>query len=140
MNPERVEFVLDSSVTLSWAFADEHDPVAMRAQQWLETETGKALVPAIWWYEIRKILIGGERRGRITPAGTAIFLKQIAELAIETVPNPDEKILLDLARQEKLTVYDATYLTLAIQENLSLATLDGALKSAALSHGVPLLA
>jgi predicted nucleic acid-binding protein len=38
-----------------------------------------------------------------------------------------------------LTVYDAAYLELARRRNLPLATLDQALRAAALTEGVPLL-
>jgi predicted nucleic acid-binding protein len=135
-----LRFVLDSSVTLSWAFSDEQEPDALRAAQILEAETAEAVVPAIWWYEIRNILIVGERRGRITPVATETFLKQIAKLKIIRAPNPDEGLLLDLARKTNLTVYDASYLALAIQESIPIATLDQALRSAAITKGVPLLA
>jgi predicted nucleic acid-binding protein len=129
-------FVLDASLTLTWAFPDEWHVMAQRAREILESRGGKAIVPRIWWYEVRNILIVNERRGRITPAGTAIFLKQIADLPIETAPAPDERILLDLARQTKLTVYDAAYLALAIEEKLPIATLDQALQNAAISMNV----
>jgi len=112
----------------------------MRAAQLLESNTADAIVPDLWWYEIRNTLIVGERRSRITPERTAIFLRHIAELPIIVAAALDEGILLDLARETKLSVYDAAYLSLAIQENLPLATLDTALRAAALSRGIPLLA
>ena len=43
-----------------------------------------------------------------------------------------------LARQRKLTVYDAAYLELAKRERLPLATLDRALEKAAVAEGVAL--
>ncbi len=46
--------------------------------------------------------------------------------------------LLALARERKLTVYDAAYLELAIREGLPLATLDRALEKAAIAEGVAL--
>jgi predicted nucleic acid-binding protein len=47
--------------------------------------------------------------------------------------------IMDLSRRHKLSVYDAAYLALAMRESLPLATLDNALKSAALAVDVPLL-
>ncbi|MBN8925690.1 MAG: type II toxin-antitoxin system VapC family toxin [Rhodospirillales bacterium] len=47
--------------------------------------------------------------------------------------------MLSLARQHRLTVYDAAYLELAQREGLTLATLDTALRQAASAVGVPLL-
>ena len=71
-----------------------------------------------------QILVSGERRGRISIADTAFFLRTIAQLRIEVDAARDDQPLLDLARKHKLTVYDAAYLALALRENLPLATLD----------------
>ena len=132
-------FVLDASVTLSWAFPDEQNPIALRAGQLLELSGETALVPSLWWYEVRNILIVNERRGRTTPLRTASFLKAITELSIVTEFELDETIVMELARQTRLTVYDAAYLALAMRENLPLATLDKDLRNAARAAGVPLL-
>jgi len=132
-------FVLDASVALSWAFPDERNQTALRAEQLLQTEDESALAPALWWYEVRNILIVNERRGRITAAGTALYLREIAGLRIVIDAAQDDRLLLDLARQTRLTVYDAAYLDMAIRERLPLATLDKALQAAALAMGVPLL-
>ena len=45
---------------------------------------------------------------------------------------------MELARKQKLTVYDAAYLELAQRERLPLATLDRALEKAAIAEGVAL--
>jgi predicted nucleic acid-binding protein len=132
-------FVLDASVTLSWAFPDEQNPIALRASQLLESSGETALVPSLWWYEVRNILIVNERRGRITPLRTVNFLKAIDELSIVTDFSQDESIVLELARQSRLTVYDAAYLALAMRQCIPLATLDKDLRDAALAAGVPLL-
>ncbi|MGA2886617.1 MAG: type II toxin-antitoxin system VapC family toxin [Terracidiphilus sp.] len=133
-------FVLDASVTLSWAFPDEDNPVAIRAGQLLESSAESALVPSLWWYEVRNILIVSERRRRTTPLRTASFLKEIADLSIVIDFSQDESIVLELARQTHLTVYDAAYLALAMRERIPLATLDKNLREAALATGVELLA
>jgi predicted nucleic acid-binding protein len=44
-----------------------------------------------------------------------------------------------LADRHRLTVYDATYLELALRLSLPLATLDDELRNAAQLEGVPLL-
>src|SRR5580700_11301292 len=126
-------FVLDASVTLSWAFRDEQHPVASRANQLLEKTPESALVPDLWWYEVRNILLVNERRGRISAEGTAIFLKSLVNLRIEVATERDEQALLDLARKHRLTVYDAAYLTLALRDGIPLATLDKSLQAAARS-------
>jgi len=130
-------FVLDASVTLCWAFADEEHPIATAALD--RVQHGKAHVPGLWWFEVRNALVVNERRGRLTEAGTLSFLRNLAQLAIHMDRAPEEATVLTLARQHRLTVYDAAYLELAQRDGLELATLDAALRQAATAVGVPLL-
>lgn len=132
-------FVLDASTTASWAFPDEKDSTAARAAELLESSADNAVVPALWWYEVRNILVINERRGRIVMSRSAVFLDQLAQLSIQIDSGFDSGFILDLARGHALTVYDAAYLALAIRERLSLATLDKALQAAAAAEGIPLL-
>ena len=131
-------FVLDASITLCWAFADEEHPLAGAALDHLQQ--GEARVPSLWWFEVRNALVINERRGRLTEAETSFFLRNLAPLAINVDRSPAEGGLLSLARQHHLTVYDAAYLELAQRDGLTLATLDTALRQAAKAVGVPLLA
>jgi predicted nucleic acid-binding protein len=133
-------FVLDASVTLSWAFPDEQSSAAARAADLLERSVDSALVPSIWWYEVRNILVVNERRGRITPARSAAFLKEIDNLDIVIDSPQSDLLVLDLSRQNRLSVYDAAYLALAVREGLPLATFDKALQAAAQAVGIQLLA
>jgi predicted nucleic acid-binding protein len=133
-----VRFVLDASVVISWAMPDEGHPVADAAFQRIQTDS--AVVPAIWWYEIRNILVINERRSRISQEDAARFLLDMARFDIEVRPVENSQLTIDLARQHTLSVYDAAYLALAIEEKLPIATLDQALRSTAISRGVSLLA
>jgi predicted nucleic acid-binding protein len=133
-------FVLDASVTLAWAFADEsQQPVAARAADLLMTGSEFARAPELWWYEVRNILLVSERRGRISGQGTMQFLLQISQLRIEIDAERTDRPLLELARRHKLTIYDAAYLALAIREGLPLATLDKTLAAAASAEQIPIL-
>jgi predicted nucleic acid-binding protein len=114
-------FVLDASVVACWAFQDEDHPRADLALARISTD--EALVPTLWWFEVRNILVVNERRKRITEADTANFLKQISQLVIKTDRLPDESAVLRLSRTRRLTVYDASYLELAQREGVPLATL-----------------
>jgi predicted nucleic acid-binding protein len=129
-------FVVDASITLAWAF-DEVHPKAVLARERLRTD--EALVPSLWWFELRNALVMGERRGRLTERDTAFFLRSIGRLAVGVDRVPDETAVLTLARRHRLTVYDAAYLELALRETLPLATLDGALAGAAQAERVPLI-
>lgn len=73
-------FVLDASIAACWAFPDEQDPRADVAIARVRIED--AVVPALWWFEVRSILVVNERRQRITEAGTNSFLRELARLRI----------------------------------------------------------
>lgn len=96
----------------------------------------EALVPTLFWFELRNVLIVSERRKRITREDTALFLADLALLSIDVDDAPRETTVLTLARQHKLTVYDAAYLELAQRKHLPLATLDADLAKAARKIGV----
>ena len=131
-------FVLDASITTTWAFDDESDPIADAARDLMANE--QAIVPAIWWYEVRNAALVGERRGRLKPTDTAYYLEQLADLPISTDANVDEPLTFQLARKRGLTFYDASYLALALRRDVPLATLDRALIKAARAEGVDLVA
>jgi predicted nucleic acid-binding protein len=130
-------FVVDASVASCWAFDDEAHPVATRTLDRMRKD--EALVPALWWFEIRNVLIVNERRKRIARAGVSAFLRNLSRLSIVIDRAPDEAPLLELARQHRLSVYDAAYLELAKRERIALATLDGELAEAARAEKVALV-
>jgi predicted nucleic acid-binding protein len=127
-------FVLDASVAACWAFQDEDHPDASLA--FLRIRTEEAVVPSLWWFEVRNILIVNERRRRIAESDTAAFLLCLSRLRIRVDRVPDEGAVLRLARAHRLSVYDAAYLELAQREGLPLATLDADLRTAAAGEGV----
>jgi predicted nucleic acid-binding protein len=130
-------FVLDASITACWAFQDEDHPDASLAFERVRTE--EAVVPSLWWFEVRNILIGNERRRRIAESDTAAFLLNLSRLRIRVDRVPDDGAVLRLARTHRLSVYDAAYLELAQREGLPLSTLDADLQEAAAGAGVAIL-
>src|SRR5260370_40752743 len=131
-----MSFVIDASVVIAWAFKEQH---ATAEAAFARIQAEAAIVPALWWYELRNVLVVGERQGRLTERETARFLRDISRLAIMLDSSPDEIQVLTLARRHRLTVYDAAYLELALRNALPLATLDAMLATAARSEGVHLL-
>ena len=129
-------FIIDASVVIAWAFKEQH-ATAERALARIQTE--EAIVPALWWYELRNVLVLGERQKRLAERETARFLRDISRLTITIDSSPNEAQVLTLARRHRLTVYDATYLELAGREALPLATLDEELATAARAEQVALI-
>ena len=133
-------FVLDCSVTLSWALKVEASAGSVAFLQSLDV--GAAFVPALWIYEVVNVLAVSVRRQRLTAGEAEAFLAALAELKI--IEDPDSAgmartALMPLALQHGLTAYDAVYLELAIRLRLPLATHDAKLRNAAAAEGVALL-
>jgi predicted nucleic acid-binding protein len=132
-----VTFVLDASIALSWCFEEEATDATDDLLQQLQNTV--AAVPTHWHVEVTNVLALAERRRRITRADTTEFIRLLETLMIE----PDEETparafgqVLDLARAERLTAYDAAYLELAMRLGVPLATKDIALCNAAARLGV----
>jgi len=101
-----------------------------------------AFVPEIWPIELGNILIGAQKRKRITPAKIAEFFALLDVITIhidkETAHRAFHEIF-SLAQSESLTTYDSAYLELAMRLGLPLATKDTALRDAATRLGVRVL-
>jgi predicted nucleic acid-binding protein len=130
-------FVVDASVAACWLMPDERHPLADAAYARIAGDP--AITPVLWRFELRNLLLVNERRGRLDSAKTARALRLLRELPITIDSAEDEDTLMELARQHRLTVYDAAYLELALRRGFPLATLDTALASAARAEAVPLV-
>ncbi len=130
-------FVLDASVTLAWAFKEELNAYTRAVLHALQY--GKALVPEIWPLEVGNALLVAERRARLSFAEVTRFIAFLSELpiSIERIdPGSAFGQVLLVAREQRLSVYDASYLVLALRRGLPLATKDSALREAAARVGV----
>jgi predicted nucleic acid-binding protein len=117
---------------MGWCFDDEADPYTERVLGALEA--GTAVVPALWPLEVANVLLVAERRRRLRRADVVQFLDLLEGLPVEVDPViavADVAGISALAREHRLSAYDAAYLHLAMRERLPLATRDAALRSAA---------
>jgi predicted nucleic acid-binding protein len=133
-------FVLDDSMTLSWAFEGESTPFTVAVLRSLEIV--QAVVPALWPFEVANVLRTAERRGRMDARAQVAFLERLRMLPIMIEHRPAVWLaqqVLPLARAYQLSAYDAAYLELAIREGLPLATLDDDLRLAARAASVALV-
>ena len=135
-------FVLDASVALAWFIDHPVAPYASRVKRLL-LSGNRAVVPALWQLEVTNGFLVAERRGTLPSLDTSqalhnleIMLAQVIEHSQETV---SMRRILALAREFRLTAYDAAYLDTARGLHLPLATLDSRLAHAAANAGVELL-
>jgi predicted nucleic acid-binding protein len=134
-------FVLDASVALSWFVDRPVSPYAIGVKQAV-LDGAQAVVPALWHAEMANGLIVAERRRILTASdvnGCLTDLEMLQAHAIETSSRlATARQALTIARSFQLSAYDALYLYSARVEELSLATLDLALRAAAPRSGVEL--
>lgn len=132
-------FVLDNSVVIAWCFENEAGPYADAVLESLRE--AKAVVPAIWPLEVGNVLLVAERTRRLTKAETARFLELLSGLPLSVEQESPGRMLTDilgLAREFRLSTYDASYLDLAMRSGLPIATQDKAIIRAARKCGVPI--
>ena len=132
-------FVLDNSVVIAWGLSEGSEYADEVIERLID---GEALVPSVWPLEFGNALLVAERRRRITEAESTRLRQLIQSLPIAVVPESVGRILSDvlqLARERSLSVYDASYLDLAMREGVPLATLDERMREAAKRCSVPLL-
>jgi predicted nucleic acid-binding protein len=117
---------------MAWCFEDESNEYTDRILENLKDST--ALVPAIWVYEVANVLLIARRKKRITESESSRFMDALLQLPIvvDSILNLQAMHTLSLlAAEQGLTIYDASYLELAIKEKIPLFTLDQKLVQAA---------
>ncbi|XVN40988.1 MAG: type II toxin-antitoxin system VapC family toxin [Rickettsia endosymbiont of Argas persicus] len=128
-------FVLDCSITLSWFMPNEMANLEILNK----TVAGEAIVPSIWGLELGNVLLCAERAKRITTnqRHQAIYtLKDIYIKVDQTTLEHTWFETMDIATQYGLTLYDASYLELALRYGIPIATFDKSLKQASRKAGI----
>jgi predicted nucleic acid-binding protein len=128
--------VLDCSVILSCCFVDEQDDYGMTVVEQLSFK--QAFVPVICPLEFQNALLTAERRGRITAIKRrelSMFINNLNIVVDSFLPAFGDFSIAALAAKYFLSIYDASYLELAVRLSLPLATLDRKLRDAAAASG-----
>jgi len=132
--------VLDASVAIAWAFSEATSDAITGLRGSLGVQG--AVVPQLWFSEVANVVVMAERRGGQAPHVTDALIRAFLSLPIQPDLQPAAWIIpksAELARRHRLTIYDATYLELALRMEAPLATLDRELQAAALNERVPLI-
>lgn len=135
-----MSFVMDCSVALSWYFSDEATDSTQALRERLVEES--IYVPSLWPLEVTNAVLEALRRKRVTENELPGLLADLRQLPDEIDRETDSMVWedsFDLAKRFGLSVYDATYLELAVRKELPIATLDKALAKASLEAGVRVL-
>jgi predicted nucleic acid-binding protein len=99
-----------------------------------QSQKSNAVVPPVWPLEVVNVLLVAERMKRLSEADSMRFLTLLNQLPITVEEGQSEEMMLrtlSLAREYRLSSYDASYLDLAMRKGLPIATLDKGLRAAA---------
>ena len=127
--------VIGASVVAACCFEDEAGSVADLEDLVAGAE---ALVPACFRLEFANAIRSGVRRGRMPASIGREMIIGVVGMDWNVDPTNADSIAVihDLSVNHALTMYDASYLELAIRRGCALATLDAALIRAARAEGV----
>jgi predicted nucleic acid-binding protein len=132
--------VIDASMTIAWLFRDERTAGTQEGLR--RTAAEGAIVPAIWRLEVANALRTAIRRGRCGNAYATSCLRRLDRLRISVDADTDRQAWTatrDLSQAYDLTLYDASYLEVAIRIGTTLASRDAALTRAATAAGLVVL-
>lgn len=99
-------------------------------------------VPAHWPAEIANSLWANQRRGRISSDGLNTIVEHLFRFKprVDSAPSLNRFVsLVQFAKRENLTAYDAIYVQLALTLNASLATMDAEMRACAKRLSIPLI-
>ncbi len=134
-------FIADSSVGVAWAVHSQASEVTEELLDRIASGT-PLVVPSLWPFEVANSLLVLLRRKKILADDRNRALGALTRLPF-VVDDEGPRLALgrisELAAEHGLSVYDATYLELALRRRLPLASRDEALCKAAQSYRVRLL-
>ena len=130
-------FIVDASVGFAWVYQGQATPETDRLLN--DVAAGATVVvPALWFLEMSNVLLVAQRRHRLTAGQRKAAMEKLTAMQL-TVDEEGSRNAFgktsELAEQYGLSIYDATYLELALRRSLPLASRDEALRNAAKQCG-----
>jgi predicted nucleic acid-binding protein len=127
--------VLDASAALAWILPKQATPAAAALLK--ESNSLDFAAPDIFEWEVRNVLLTLDRRGVLQDGDYDLAVAIYDSLEVRLGPPVLEvDQLAALARRSRLSLFDASYLALALDRDWSLASRDEALLAVAKAQGV----
>ena len=130
--------VADASIATSWVLTSQATPLANRILAEIRSGT-PFYVPSLWFLEAANSLLLLQRRGKLGVdqcAHARAAIGRMRPVVDDEGPLQQLQSVWQLAAELQLTIYDATYLELAIRRGAVLASRDGSLIRAAKKRGI----
>ena len=125
--------VVDASAALGWLLPTQ---ATAAGDAFLESNIEARVAPAVFPWEVGNVLARRVQKGLISPTRWPLILAQWESYDIVLAEPEDATPLLPLALAERLSLFDASYLALAVELDAELATRDTDLIAAARRCGV----
>ena len=123
------QYIVDSSAILSYILPDEILPNSIKsAIKKFTNDKVKLIAPAVLRYEVGNALKSSVRQKRLDPTKANKIYTNFLSFPIQYL-SPNYQDTLDISLRYDLSFYDASYLSLALEKNLPLLTLDKKLLS-----------
>ncbi|NDF45744.1 MAG: VapC toxin family PIN domain ribonuclease, partial [Betaproteobacteria bacterium] len=114
-----MSLVLDNSVAMLWLLPQSNPAgMALADKVLTQLQNDGAMAPSLWTLEAANVIAKCQRLGKITQAQASAFVALLEGLGIAIDTSTSQRALhdtLDLARQFRLSAYDAAYLELALR-------------------------
>lgn len=127
-------FVMDASVAAKWATPEIVEPLANQAHRFLRAYVEGAIqvvVPDLFWLEIGGFLWKAAKRGTIT---SGLAQRALAAMLNRNFPTAPSRTFLPeafkIASDFDRTIYDSTYVAMAVATGRNLITADERLVNA----------
>lgn len=127
--------VLDASAALAWILPSQATAAASGLLE--EADEHDFIAPDVFLWEVANVLITKARSGSVVVAAA---LGQLDALEIDfdhSFNAAEVRRLTDVAAVAGISLFDAAYVALAIEQDAVLASRDGPLLSAATAAGLP---
>lgn len=134
-------YVVDASIATSWVLTSQATLLANRILAEIGSGT-PFFVPSLWFLEVGNSLLQLQRRGRLGVdqcAHARASIIRMRPIVDDEGPLQSLQSIWQLAVELQLTIYDATYLEIAVRRGAVLVSRDGDLIRAAKKYGVATL-
>jgi predicted nucleic acid-binding protein len=127
-------FVIDASVAVKWLHLFQSEPLVDRAMSYLnlwKVRKIEFLVPDLFWVEAAGVLWKAQRRKLAGSLEAQAALETLLDYNLPTIPATQiVQKALDIAMLHNRSIYDSSYIALAVSSGSQLLTADEKLVNA----------
>ena len=126
--------VIDASACLSWVLTSQRTDAAMSFLGAADDKDFTA--PFVFQWETQNVLLRLLRKRSLTDPEYELAISNLSDYDVAIGEPFPAGLLEPLARSEQLSLFDAAYLALALEQDAEIASRDTDLLSAAARHGL----